>query len=205
MSDGHSLPSGSAPRATRYGEDQLRLWMLGGLDGDPACERALLRAVRAILEPFYRLRLRERSDVDDLVQETLLAVHERRSSYDRDRPFLPWLFAIARYKLADHFRRRRAHQPIEDHEHALASVSFQSSSDARLDVDRLLGALPAKQARAIRHTRLCGMSVAEAARAAGIGESDVKVSVHRGLRTLAARLSALETCGGDSLSLISRS
>ena len=64
----------------------------------------------------------------------------------------------------------------------MVTEGFESASNARIDIDGLLGTLPAKQARAIRVTRLHGASVAEAALADGIGESDVKVSVHRGLK-----------------------
>ena len=70
----------------------------------------------------------------------------------------------------------------------LVAEGFEAAASARLDVDGLLATLPVKQARAIRATRLHGASIAEAARAQGIGESDVKVSVHRGLKSLAARI-----------------
>ena len=78
--------------------------------------------------------------------------------------------------------------PIEDVDAILVAEGFEDAVGARMDVDRLLRTLSPKQARAIRDTHLDGKSVAEAAAAAGIGESDVKVSVHRGLKALAARL-----------------
>ena len=65
---------------------------------------------------------------------------------------------------------------------------FEEACNASMDVARLLETLPPKQADAIRRTRLEGLSVAEAATAAGIGVSDLKVSAHRGMRKLAARL-----------------
>lgn len=170
-------------------EDQLRAWMTAGLDGDAAAHAALLRALVPLLRAFYRRRLRgAEEDVEDLVQETLIAVHSRRASYDRERPFTPWLYAIARYRMIDHFRRRRATVPIEDVEAILVAEGFEAASSARLDVDRLLSGLSSKQARAIRDTHIDGLSIAEAASRAGIGESDVKVSVHRGLKALGARI-----------------
>jgi len=115
-------------------------------------------------------------------------VHTRRVTYDRDRAFTAWLFAIARYKMVDHFRRGRRLCPIDGLEDMLIAEDFESASTARLDMEGLLADLPAKQARMIRATRLDGLSVAEAAQAGGIGESDVKVSVHRGLKALVARI-----------------
>lgn len=171
------------------GEDQLRTWMTAGLDGDAAAHEALLRALVPLLAAFYRRRLRgAEHDVEDLVQETLIAIHTRRASYDRDRPFTAWLYAVARYRLIDHFRRQRITVAIEDVEAILVTEGFEDASSARMDVDTLLATLSPKQARAIRDTHVDGLSVAEAASGAGIGESDVKVSVHRGLRALAARI-----------------
>jgi len=175
----------------RADEGQLRIWMIGGLDGDADAHSCLLRALVPLLRAFFRRRLQSGGDddVEDLVQEVLIAVHNRRATYDRDRVFTAWLFSIARYKMVDQFRRSRRTVPIEGLEDILVAEGFESSSNARLDVSELLDSLPAKQAQAIRATKIDGASVAEAAVAAGIGESDIKVSVHRGLKALAARIS----------------
>jgi RNA polymerase sigma-70 factor (ECF subfamily) len=171
----------------RASEDELRTLMIGGLDGNAADHAALLRALVPLLRAFYRRRSIT-DEIDDLIQDTLIAVHTRRGTYDRDRMFTAWLFAIARYKMIDHFRCNRRTVPTEGLEDILVAEGFQDASDARMDVEHLLDTLPAKQARMIRATHLDGMSVADAASADGIGESDVKVSVHRGLKALAARL-----------------
>lgn len=172
------------------GEEQLRTWMLAGLDGDAASHARLLRALVPMLRGFYRRRLRgAEDDIDDLVQEMLISVHTKRESYDRDRPFTPWLYAIARYRLIDHYRRKKIVVPMEDVEAILIAEGFEAATSARMDVDALLSTLSPKQARAIRDTHIDGLSVSEAATSAGIGESDVKVSVHRGLKALAARFS----------------
>lgn len=169
-------------------ERQLRTWMTGGLDGDATAHDTLLRALVPMLRAFYGRRLPgQQADIEDLVQETLIAVHLRRATYDRTRPFTPWLYAVARHRLIDHARRRRE-VPVETLEQILVTEGFEEAVAARADVDRLLSSLPAKQARAIRDTHVHGLSVAEAAEGAGIGVSDVKISVHRGLKRLTARL-----------------
>lgn len=173
----------------RADETALRDLMIGGLDGNAADHAALLRQLVPLLRGFYRRRTRGgEDDIEDLVQETLIAVHTRRATYDRDRPFTAWLFAIARYKMVDHFRRVRRLQPIDGMEALLVAEDFADAADARLDIDDLLETLPPKQSRMIRATRIDGLSVSEAAAADGIGESDVKVSVHRGLKSLIARI-----------------
>lgn len=170
-------------------EAQLKAWMIGGLDGDAACQTRLLRALVPILQAFYRRRVPEgQGDIDDLIQETLIAVHTRRATYDRDRLFSGWLFAIARYKMIDHLRKGGRTCTLEGLEDILVAEGFEEGSNAGMDVHRLLDALPPKQAEAIRATRLEGLSVTEAAARAKIGESDVKISVHRGLKALASRI-----------------
>jgi RNA polymerase sigma-70 factor (ECF subfamily) len=170
-------------------EAQLKARMLGSLDGDAAAHAALLRALVPLLRSFYRRRLRgTEEDVQDLVQETLISVHTRRTSYDRKRPFTAWLYAVARHRMIDQYRQRRLSVPIEDVDDIFVAEGFEEAVSARLDVDNLLNTLSPKQARAIRETRIDGRSVAEAAVAAGIGESDVKVSVHRGLKAIANRI-----------------
>jgi RNA polymerase sigma factor (sigma-70 family) len=170
-------------------EAELKARMLGSLDGDAAAHTDLLRALVPLLRSFYRRRLRgTEEDVQDLVQETLISVHTRRASYDRERPFTAWLYAVARYRMIDHYRQRRLSVPIEDVDDILVAEGFEEAVSARLDVDTLLNTLSPKQARAIRATRIDGKSVAEAAVDAGIGESDVKVSVHRGLKAIANRM-----------------
>ena len=173
----------------RASEEQLRVWMIGGLDGDSRAYTALLEALVPMLRSFYGRRLRDAAeDVEDLVQETMIAIHTRRASYDRDRAFTAWAYAIARHKMIDLFRRRRVTVPIEDLEHILVSEGFEDATSARMDIDKLLSGLSPKQARMIRQTKIEGISIAEAAQRGGFGESDVKVSVHRGLLTLAKRL-----------------
>lgn len=173
----------------RANEHDLRELMIGGLAGDAGAQRTLLRALAPMLRAFFTRRLRgAEDDVEDLVQDVLIAIHTRRATYDPARPFTAWAYAIARYKMIDHLRRRKQDIPLIDLEDVLAGPGFEDATAAQIDVDRLLGDLPPKQAAAIRATKIDGLSVSETAERAGISESDVKVSVHRGLKTLGRRV-----------------
>lgn len=90
--------------------------------------------------------------------------------------------------MIDYFRKSRRLVSIEGLDEILVAEGFETANNAHMDVDRLLDTLPPKQAKAIRRTKIDGLSISEAARDAGIGKSDVKVSVHRGLKALAARV-----------------
>ena len=175
-----------APRTSgRPTEAQLKAGMLAAADGGSAAQESLLRQVAPLFRSFFSRRVGSDSpDLDDLVQESLIALHTRRASFDRSRPFTPWLFSIARHKLMDHFRKSRRFESVDSLSEVLVAEGFERSSNAAMDVERLLKVLPPKQAFAIRETKIHGLSVAEAAERRSLTASDIKVSVHRGMMAL---------------------
>ncbi len=162
--------------------------LLRGLAGGQADYHAFLQELSTHLRGFLRGRLtRLPDDVEDLVQETLLAVHNQRHTYDADQPLTAWVHAIARYKLIDLLRRREGRDTLNDpfdDDTAVFARSETDAADARRDLGRLLEQLPDRQRLPIVHTKLEGLSVAEAARATGMSESAIKIGVHRGLKAL---------------------
>ena len=169
-------------------EARLKALMLRALAGDSASYEALLRALAPALRGYFSKRLGAHAqDAEDLVQEALMAMHTRRMSYDRDLAILPWIYAIARHKLVDRFRKVSRSGHVELREES-RTTSFEAEILARIDIERLLDGLPEKQQATIRATKIEGLSVAEAAGLQGLSESDVKVSVHRGLKSIAARI-----------------
>lgn len=166
--------------------------MLASLGGNSNSYRKLLEAVAHLLRAYFGRRLGPGSrDVEDLVQESMMALHRKRSSYDPDLPFTAWLYAIARYKLIDHLRRNRLRRDVPiDQVAEPAVVDRVEACLAAVDVERLLAQLPDTHRLAIRMTRLDGLTVAEAATYSGRSESAIKVSVHRGLRRLASLVGA---------------
>jgi RNA polymerase sigma-70 factor (ECF subfamily) len=173
-------------------EDRLRGQFVQGLDGDAAAYREFLRGLTSHLRGFLRKRLsRLPDDVEDLVQETLIAIHNQRHTYDREQPLTAWVHAIAKYKVIDLFRRRSGREEMtetldEDLE-VFASVD-NDAAEARRDVAKLLATLPEKQRQAIVCMKIDGLSVIETAKLTGMSESAVKVYVHRGLKALAAQI-----------------
>ncbi|MEI9993036.1 MAG: sigma-70 family RNA polymerase sigma factor [Rhizomicrobium sp.] len=170
-------------------EAELKALMVRSLAGDGAAYAELLRKLQMHLRAYYRRRLGSAAEAEDLLQETLIAMHTRRATYDPSRPFTAWVHAIARYKLIDFYRRnrRRAEDPLDDPDILFGSQESEAA-EAQLDVERLLSRLPEKTRRLIRDTRIEGLSTAEAAARHGISESAVKVGVHRGLKALGSSL-----------------
>ena len=176
----------------RASEDRLRDLLVRGLAGDAPAYHACLKELSDYLRAFLRRRLiRLPDEVEDLVQETLLAVHNQRHTYDADQPLTAWVHGIARYKLVDLLRRRGVREalndPLDDELDVFAS-SDTEAADARRDVGKLLARLPDRQRLPIIHMKLEGLSVTETARTTGMSESAVKVGVHRGLKALATMI-----------------
>ncbi|MBS0293250.1 MAG: sigma-70 family RNA polymerase sigma factor [Proteobacteria bacterium] len=172
-------------------EERLRTWLVQGLAGDAEAYQCFLKALSAHVRAFLRRRLAQRpDDVEDLVQETLLAVHHQRHTYRPELPLTAWVHAIARYKLVDWLRARAPKEAVTDSFDDGGSEFFASTDDeaamARRDLGQLLQALPERQRLPIVHMKLEGLSVVETARLTGMSESAVKVGVHRGLKALAA-------------------
>ena len=173
-------------------ETWLRELFMLGLVGDNVAYRRFLQALSAKLRAYFRRRLGGLPDeVEDLVQEALLAVHNQRHTYDATQPLTAWVHAIARYKMIDLLRRRgireKLHVPLED-DHDVLVESDGDAGDTRRDVMKLLDCLPAHMRLPIQHMKLEGLSVIETARLTGMSESAVKIGVHRGLKKLAVLL-----------------
>ena len=160
------------------------------LAGDAKCYQDVLTRLSQHLRLFLRRRLRDKpQDVEDLVQEILLSIHQKRHTYDPKQPLTAWVYAIARYKLIDPLRAQarldHKNDPIDDWHDQLWMASTEDADASKVHLTHMLSQLPDKQRRPIEHTKLEGHTVAEAAELTGQSESAVKVNIHRGLKALA--------------------
>jgi RNA polymerase sigma-70 factor, ECF subfamily len=181
---------GRARRSVQDPEEKLKALFVAGLQGDQRAYRAALDLLSRYLRAFLRKRLMAQpAEVEDLLQESLLAIHLNRHTYDTSQLFTPWAYTITRHKLIDFTRRHaRTQAPLEplDEAHELLASQDDQAHEAHRDVHRLLNQLPDRHRLPIVHTKLEGLSVAEAAALTGMSESAIKIGVHRGLKALAA-------------------
>ncbi len=173
-------------------EDRLRTLFLSGMGGDGQAYRQFLQAMASHLRAWFRRRMsRWPDEVEDLVQETLLALHNQGATYDTAVPLTAWVFAIARYKLIDwlrrHARQGTLHEPLDESNELFSSADAEAQ-EAQRDLETIMRDLPQQQRNAILHTKVDGWSVRETAATLRISEANVKVAVHRGLKALAARM-----------------
>lgn len=170
-------------------EHDWACWLQAANAGDAAAYRRLLDA----LVPFLRRAVRFASarsgvpleDVEDVVQETLLAIHLKRHTWDDAQPVGPWVRAIARNKLIDSLRRRGRHVsvPIEDVIETLPTEAPAETLAVR-DLERLLGVLNGRQREVVHAISVEGASIQQVAVRLQTTEGAVRVALHRGLAAL---------------------
>ena len=160
-------------------------------EGDQAAYEGFLREVSVVLRAFLAKRMSSASDrVEDVLQETLLAVHRARHTFLAGRPIGPWLYAICEHRMADFYRRHRRIEAIEvSHEMQTMEPSDRAEAEPESDglADRVreaLTKLPRKQRLIIEWLKLQDLSVKEVAVQAGMSESAVKVTAFRGYEAI---------------------
>ena len=169
-------------------ETSLKPLWLRAQQGDSKAYRESLAKIAQRLRKFYSRRLQTLPDeVEDLVQETLLALHTQRGTDDEDLPVSSWVFAIARHKLVDLWRRRGRRDNFNDSLEDLTEDQHPTAVEelpSKRDLGILLDQLPVAQKQAILLTKIEGLSMIEASERSGVSVAALKVQVHRGLKLL---------------------
>ncbi len=166
--------------------------MRRALVGDQRAYAALLQETSRLLRPFLTKRLSFTNEVDDLLQEILVSIHKARHTYDGNRPYKPWVYAIAKFRLKDHLRAHYADQlrhaddlsEVEEYLHDPVTESAISYESISGEVQKL----PERQATILRLMHQEGYTAKEVAEKLGMKESAVKVAAHRAYKILKEKL-----------------
>lgn len=156
-------------------------------DGDGAAFARFLHAVT----PTLRTVIRRKGDGlppdqhEDILQEVLLAIHLKRQTWRRDAPVRPWLYALARYKVVDAFRRRGASVslPIEDFADVLPEENAVVPLSDR-DTEAMLRLIDPRSAMLVRAVALDGKTAEEAGETVGMTAGAARVALHRAMQRL---------------------
>lgn len=168
--------------------------------GDRRAYEDLLRECLPLLRQICRARLRDATEAEDAVQDTLLTIHRARASYDASRPFRPWLVAITERRALDRIRarsRRSGREAALDlaADHPAAEGSADAAMDAARAAAKLRDAvqdLPESQRTALGLTKLQDLTLQEASARSGMSVGALKVATHRAVQTLRRRLTGQE-------------
>ncbi len=178
-------------------EQRFATLMKAAQGGDAEAYATLMQELALRLRRIvrYRRTFLELADIEDLVQDILLSVHAVRATYDPARPFIPWLLAITRNRLADAARRYARlgarEVPVDDLEVTSSTERTNNKKTPYGDPEALnqaIADLPPGQRSAIEMLKLREMSLKEAASASGTSIGALKVATHRAMDALRKRL-----------------
>lgn len=157
-------------------------------DGDQAAYRRLLELITPYLRSVAARRHSNQSDIEDAVQDILLAIHTVRASYDPVRPFGPWLLAIANRRLIDRLRmqgrRRRQETELTDEHENIQAISAGDTAIMSHELGRAIDMLPPNERQAMRLTKIQGLSLDQASATSGMSIVSLKVATHRAIKRL---------------------
>ena len=167
-------------------EAELARLMRAALAGDDKAYAGFLHAVAGLVRAFARRRTGQGAiDPEDIVQETLLAVHVKRHTWKADAAVTPWLYAIARYKLIDAYRRRGRRIEVEIDEIADTFAAPEPDRVSEREIGKALDMLAPGQRSVVAAISVEGRSIGETAAHLGMSETAVRVALHRGLTAIA--------------------
>ncbi|MDT8446375.1 MAG: sigma-70 family RNA polymerase sigma factor [bacterium] len=162
--------------------------------GDELAYAEVLRQCERLLHALMRSKVSDSEGLNDLIQECLISIHKARHTYQANRPFKPWMFAIANYRLKDHFRgayrRLELEKTFLDHltlEKETQDVTFYQLQ--REQLSDILEKLPSQQRQLVQLCKIEGYSIRETSQKMGMSESAVKVALHRCLKKITEQLS----------------
>lgn len=173
------------------------LLMIKGLAGDSRAYGELLEESERIVRSYLFKRIKNFHDIDDVIQDILLSIHKARHTYDGNRPYEPWLYAIANYRLQDYLRKHYADplrfageiteveaisaENITSYDVTKTGISYEEISG---EVEKLKG----KQPQILRMLHKDGHTIKEVAEKINMNESAVKVAAHRAYKVLRKKL-----------------
>jgi len=168
--------------------DHLAALMRHSLNGDQRAYAEILQETSRFLRPFLAKRLSFTNEVDDLLQEILLSIHKARHTYDGNRPYKPWVYAIARFRLQDYLRAHYSdHLHHADDLSEIEEILHADVTETAISYESISGEirkLPQKQAAILQLMHQDGYTAREVAEKMGMNESAVKVAAHRAYKIL---------------------
>lgn len=153
--------------------------------GDRAAYNQLLKAMVPAIRALVCKKIRDEGLVEDVIQDTLLAIHRVRHTYDPQRPILPWVAAIASARAIDALRHRGRRQEVQDEEELQRQLAASAESLADTDIlSGYLDNLPLRQREIVESVHLREQSLAQAAAETNQSLSAVKSLLHRAMVNL---------------------
>lgn len=166
-------------------EQTLRALFQLSMNGDGVAYESFLSMVTALVRKnLLHLAGKQlpHEVLEELQQEVVLSIHQKKHTYTLDRPLLPWIYAIARYRYIDDYRqKKRLPVVVEWLDDTVIENDAQSDS---LDWDELLDLLTPHQRELFVKVKVEGQTYAQTAEDLGVSVPSAKVGIHRIMKLL---------------------
>ena len=173
-------------------EGKLRFLFIQSMEGNQESYKTFLELCSAFIKR-YLLHLGGKyagqENIEDLLQEVLITLHQKKHTYQLDRPILPWLYAIARHRYIDFYRAKKR---------LPGTVSFDADFEKHFaetekhepthNIEEVMELLTPKQKEMIFLVKVEGLSYVEAAKTLSMSVPSVKVGVHRIVKALKSKV-----------------
>ncbi|MFN9108618.1 MAG: sigma-70 family RNA polymerase sigma factor [Bacteroidota bacterium] len=164
--------------------------LLAGLAGDGTAYADFLSQLSPILRRVIGRKIPV-ADVEDVLQEVLISIHKARHTYDGERPLLPWVLAIASFRMTDHLRKsysQMRHQSVDiaDYENVLSAVT--ENTDGNESIHEMLNGATPRERNILSLMHVEGYTAKQVGTRLGMNESAVKVAAHRAIKKIRERL-----------------
>ncbi len=169
-------------------DQKFMVLMQAAQQGDQRAYRQLLNDIMPLIQGFVHNRIGHGNDTDDITQNVLTGIHKSSHTYNTERSFTNWMFAIAANKLNDYLRsyyRTQSHETINiDDAHELFDERVTIDDDTNELLQEMLQLLSPKQRQIVHALKIEGYTAKEVAKQMGLTEINVKVIAHRALKLL---------------------
>jgi RNA polymerase sigma-70 factor (ECF subfamily) len=160
--------------------------LCSGIGGNQTDYAKFLKKISSLLRPFVAKKITS-ADVEDVLQEILISIHKARHTYDGERPIMPWIISIARFRMADYFRKYYAqmrHKVVdnEEMENIFADVTNEVFDNE--PIDELLEEVTLQNKQILTLIHVEGYTAKEVGAKIGMNESAVKVAAHRAIKKI---------------------
>ena len=165
---------------------ELATLFRAGLGGDAASYNRFLQAIAPMMRRLAARKLSS-ADVEDTVQEILISIHKARHTYDGERPAMPWLLAIAQFRINDSLRKvyvNSRYESLNVDELAESLADVTESHHSNESIEEILKEVPEREQRILTMMHVEGYTAEETGQHLGMKESAVKVAAHRAVKKI---------------------
>lgn len=169
-------------------ERKLKELFVLSMDGNTEAYEGFLLLCSVIMKKYLRFlggKYENKETTEDILQEVLISLHQKKHTFQLDKPLLPWLYAVARYRFIDFYRaKKRLPRMIE----LTDDIAAKSSEEFDFNFEEILDLLTPKQKELLLLVKVEGASYAEAASTLNMSVPSIKVGIHRVIKTIKAKV-----------------